>query len=96
MAINLDYPPGATPLDPDEIAGLIPGHIATQGELNEWEQQNIQHGDDWARKQHKEILNEAFVRQLHRQMFAKPGAGPASFASPTRTSVSTGSRSASN
>ena len=71
MAINLDYPPGATPLDPDEIAGLIPGHIATQGELNEWEQQNIQHGDDWARKQHKEILNEAFVRQLHKQMFGE-------------------------
>ncbi len=71
MAIPLDYPPGATPLDADEIAGLIPDHIATQAELNEWEQQNIQHGDDWARKQRKEILNEAFVRQLHKQMFGE-------------------------
>lgn len=26
--MNLDYPPGATPLDPDEAAGLIPSHIA--------------------------------------------------------------------
>jgi len=22
--MNFDYPPGATPLDPDEVAGLIP------------------------------------------------------------------------
>lgn len=29
------YPPGATPLDPDEIEGLIPIHIATQATLNE-------------------------------------------------------------
>ena len=38
MPINLDYAPGATPLDADELASLIPGHITTQGELNEWEQ----------------------------------------------------------
>ncbi len=35
MPINLDYAPGATPLDADERASLIPGHITTQGELNE-------------------------------------------------------------
>jgi hypothetical protein len=32
--MNLDYPPGATPLDPDEAAGLIPAHIANHGQLN--------------------------------------------------------------
>ena len=36
-----EYPPGATPLDPDEANGLIPKHIATQGQLNEWEQVNL-------------------------------------------------------
>ncbi|MSQ73240.1 MAG: mobile mystery protein B [Betaproteobacteria bacterium] len=66
-----DDPPGATPLDPDELASLIPGHITTQGELNEWEQLNILQGEAWARKQRKEILNEAFVRELHRQMFGE-------------------------
>lgn len=71
MAINLDYPPGATPLDGDELASLIPGHITTQGELNEWEQLNIVQGENWARKQRKEILNEGFLRQLHRQMFGE-------------------------
>lgn len=71
MAINLDYPHGATPLDADELASLIPGHITTQGELNEWEQLNIAQGENRARKQRKEILNEAFLRQLHKQMFGE-------------------------
>ena len=39
--MNFEYPQGATPLDPDEAAGLIPGHITTQSELNAWEQANI-------------------------------------------------------
>lgn len=71
MAINLDYPPGATPLDADELASLIPSHITTQGELNEWEQLNILQGEAWARKQRKKILDEAFLRQLHKQMFGE-------------------------
>ena len=41
MTVRFDYPPGATPLDADELASLIPGHIRTQRELNEWEQLNI-------------------------------------------------------
>ena len=32
---------GATPIDPSEIEGLIPIHITTQEQLNEWEQANI-------------------------------------------------------
>ena len=72
MAVNLDYPPGATPLDADELASLIPGHITTQGELNEWEQLNILQGDTWAHKQQrKDLLDEAFLRQLHRRMFGE-------------------------
>jgi Fic-DOC domain mobile mystery protein B len=69
MAITFAYPPGATPLDADELACLIPSHITTQGELNEWEQLNIEHGEAWARRQRKDILNEAFVRELHQHMF---------------------------
>lgn len=45
--MKLIYPPGATPLDPDEIADLIPEHITTQGELNEWEQANILKAEMW-------------------------------------------------
>lgn len=69
--VNFNYPPGTTPLDADELASLIPGHLTTQGELNEWEQLNIVEGDKWARKQRKEILTENFLRQLHQQMFGE-------------------------
>jgi fido (protein-threonine AMPylation protein) len=48
MGLNLEYPPGATPLDPDDAAGLIPSHITTQGQLNEWEFQNVAEGTAWA------------------------------------------------
>ena len=71
MAVKLDYLPSATPLDADELACLIPKHITTQGELNEWEQLNIEQGETWARRQRKDILNEAFVRQLHKEMFGE-------------------------
>jgi len=40
MAVKFEYPPGATPLDPDDAAGLIPSHIAIQGQLNAWEFQS--------------------------------------------------------
>ena len=69
--VNLDYPPGATPLDADELTSLIPSHLTTQAELNEWEQLNIVEGDKWSRKQRKEILTENFLRQLHKQMFGE-------------------------
>jgi len=70
--MDFDYAPGATPLDPDEAAGLIPRHITTQGELNEWEQANILEGVQWALKQKKrDLLDEVFVRELHRRMLSK-------------------------
>lgn len=70
--MDFQYAPGATPLDPDEAAGLIPRHITTQGELNEWEQTNILEGVQWALKQKKrDLLDEAYQRELHRRMFSK-------------------------
>ncbi len=43
--MEMDYPEGATPLDPDEMEGLKFPHIETRGELDQLEQQNIQDGD---------------------------------------------------
>ena len=64
--------PGATPLDPDEAAGLVPIHITTQGDLNAWDQVNILQGARWAARQKKrELLDEGFIRDLHHQMFDK-------------------------
>lgn len=79
MAVNPVYLPGATPLDADELACLIPTHITTQGELNEWEQLNIVQGEAWARRQRKDILDETFVRQLHKQMFGETWSWAGSF-----------------
>ncbi len=39
--MKFEYALGATSLDPDEIDGLIPSHITTQAQLNEWEAENI-------------------------------------------------------
>ena len=72
MTLRLEYPPGATPLDPDEIQGLIPSYISTQGELNAAEQANILEAEAWASgKTHKDILNDSFIRNLHKRMFSK-------------------------
>lgn len=64
-------PAGATPLDPDESAGLVPGHIATREQLDEWEADNILAGERWAARAtgRRAILDDAFVRELHRRMF---------------------------
>ena len=70
--MEFQYAPGATPLDLDEAEGLVPLHITTQADLNAWELANIALGDRWAARQKKrELLNEGFVRDLHRQMFDK-------------------------
>lgn len=67
---NFEYAVGSTPLDLDEIAGLIPIHITTQGQLNEWEQANIIEAENWvfARKQPK-VLELDFCAKLHKKMF---------------------------
>jgi Fic-DOC domain mobile mystery protein B len=70
VAINFDYTPGATPLDPDEAAGLLPSHITNHSQLNEWEMVNILRGERWAfSRKHKNMLGSDFVRRLHKRMF---------------------------
>ncbi len=70
MTLKTEHGEGTTPLDPDEARGLIPTHITTLEELNEWEQVNIVRGERWAFSQLKrEILSPAFVGELHTRMF---------------------------
>jgi len=64
---------GTTPLDINEIEGLIPSHITTQSELNEWEQTNILKAELWLNKtmpNNEEILNIEFIKKLHHKMFS--------------------------
>lgn len=39
--IEFEYPEGATPINADEIEGLLLTHITTRAELDRWEQDNI-------------------------------------------------------
>jgi Fic-DOC domain mobile mystery protein B len=68
--VKFEFPNGATPLDPDEAEGLLPEHIETKSELNEWEQQNILEGERWAFEQKRgELLTVDFMFQLHKALF---------------------------
>ncbi|MDP8299201.1 MAG: mobile mystery protein B [Candidatus Tantalella remota] len=64
------YPEGATPLNPEEVGGLLLLHITTRSELNRWEQENINEAYEWL-SAHKpqDLLNETFIRKLHKKMF---------------------------
>ena len=59
----------ATPLTAEEREGLIPTHVALRSELNELEQQNIAEADSWAFRRKRNILDNAFLKSLHRRMF---------------------------
>ena len=61
----------ATLLTPAERAELIPTHVTLRGELNELEQQNIVEANGWAFERKRNVLDEAFLRGLHRRMFSK-------------------------
>jgi Fic-DOC domain mobile mystery protein B len=73
MAIGLgDEPPGATPLDADDMEGLIPTWVATRGELNEVEQANIELGLIWLKNTSSDpgrLASIDFSDELHRRLF---------------------------
>jgi hypothetical protein len=59
-------------LDEDEKEGLLLKSIATKGELDEFEQQNIEEAMLWTLKRKfsaGEIFSEEFVRRLHQRMY---------------------------
>lgn len=81
------YAPGQTPIDPDEAAGLLPKHVITQAELNAWEQVNIYNGQQWALRSIKKrpVLEEGFVRELHKRMFNKTWSWAGTFRNTDKT-----------
>jgi len=67
---EIGYPDGATPIEPDEADGLLLTHITTRGELDRWEQDNIIAARAWLdRTKPIDILNEKYVKELHKRMF---------------------------
>ncbi|MEB3155967.1 MAG: hypothetical protein VKO26_00840 [Cyanobacteriota bacterium] len=70
--MNDGLPLGATPLDGEELEGLLPTHLASRGQLNEWEQRNIESALLWLNRQRRPLpLEEAWLRRLHREMFGQ-------------------------
>jgi len=72
MGLAIIYLDGQTPLDDDEKDGLLIPSITTRGELDEFEQMNIEKAIEWTlRRKFKpeKILTEDFVRELHHKMF---------------------------
>lgn len=71
MTGEMEYPEGATPLDPDEMEGLKYKHVTTRGELDELEQVNIESGLVWLSRQRADVLTDDFVVTLHKRLFGK-------------------------
>jgi Fic-DOC domain mobile mystery protein B len=68
--MKFEYPPGATPIDPDEAAGLIPKHLTLQRELNEYEESNILVAVEWLfARRRGDPLDDRFIHAVHRRMF---------------------------
>jgi Fic-DOC domain mobile mystery protein B len=56
----------------DEAADLIPSHIVTMQQLNEWEASNIILAIEWLFSTRRlEIFTDSFAKQLHSRMFAQ-------------------------
>jgi len=71
MGLGFEYHYGQTPLDEDEKEGLLIKTITTRGELDEFEQLNIENAVEWTvhNKLRKEtILTEEFIKSLHKRM----------------------------
>src|ERR1019366_1532439 len=74
MGIDFAYGDGQTPLDEEEKEGLLIPTITTRGELDEFEQLNIQKAVEWTlrRKFKKEnVLTEEFIKDLHKRMLGE-------------------------
>lgn len=68
--MKFEYAPGATPIDPDEAAGLIPAHLTLQRELNEYEEANILEATEWLfARRRGDPLHERFIHTVHSRMF---------------------------
>lgn len=68
------HAPGATPIDPDEAADLIPPTVRTLAELNAFEQVNITAAVEWLlrgarRASVATVLSERYLLNLHHRMF---------------------------
>lgn len=73
MGLRLAYFDGQTPLDEEEKEGLLIPVIATRGELDEFEQKNIEQAVQWTMERSfrpDTIFTEEFICTVHKRMYA--------------------------
>ncbi|MEJ0056686.1 MAG: mobile mystery protein B [Bacteroidota bacterium] len=72
MGLDFKWINGQTPLEEEEMEGLLIPTITTREELNEFEQLNIQKAIEWTlskRFKRGEILTDEFIKQVHKRMY---------------------------
>ena len=74
MGLEFIYINGQTPLDEEEKEDLKIKTISTRGELDEFEQANIEKAIEWTLKinpTYDKILSVAFIKEVHKRMFSE-------------------------
>lgn len=72
MGLDIEYIKGQTPIDEEEKDELKIKTISTRGELDEFEQANIEKAIEWSLKANltlEKILTIEFIKDVHRRMF---------------------------
>lgn len=82
MGLALDYNDGQTPLEEEEKEGLLISTISTRGELDEFEQLNIEQAIAWTMRRSfkpETVFTEAFIKTVHKQMYGNVWAWAGAF-----------------
>jgi len=72
MGLEINYIAGQTKLDEEELEGLKIPSISTRGELDEFEQLNIEKAIEWTLRlkiKPDRLFTEQFIMDLHRKMY---------------------------
>lgn len=73
MGLDLDHIEGKTPLEEEEKDGLLATSVTTHGELDEFEQLNIEKAVAWSIRNKfttEKILTEEFIKLVHKKMLS--------------------------
>jgi len=84
VGLDLQYDQGQTPINEEEKNDLLLPTISTRGELDEFEQSNIESAIEWSLKlnlSEERFLSVSFIKELHRRMFSEVWAWAGTFRS---------------
>ncbi len=73
MGLKIEYINGQTPLSEEEMEGLKLPSVSTRGELDEFEQLNIEKAIEWTirlKVKPEELFSEKFITNLHKKMYS--------------------------